>query len=288
MRPAVRATLDLLQEIQRRCARHAIGTESAALAFYTLFLLAPILLVVGSIAGRVLGSGGVHDQVVRQLQSLMGADAGLRVATALEKAARVGIGAGAGALIAGVVAFIVGVTATFVQLQAALDQVWEVAAPRTRGQSVRFLVESRLVSFLLVLLIGFLLVASLALSAGLVALTVALTAHAPFAVALATLGNEVLSFSVFTVLVALIYRTLPDAKLAWRDVATGAIVTSILFSVGKWLIALYLARSAVASRFGAAGTWVVILLWVYYTSYIVLFGAELTAVHSGRNRRHRK
>jgi len=283
MRRAVRGTLEFFGETLRRCVRHSVDTQSAALAFYTLFALAPVLLVVVSIARRFFGEGRIHGEIVRQLQGVMGPDAGLAVATVLEKAAGPGIGAVPGG-IAGIVAFVLGATAVFIQLQEALNRVWEVAA--RPGSMFRSLLKRRLVSFVLVLVVGFLLLVSLTLSAGLMALTDFLTAQIPLPAALITLGNEVLFFLVFTVLIALIYRVLPDAHLEWKDVGIGAVVTSILFSIGKWLIALYLGGATVASRFGVTGSLVVIFLWIYYASYVVLFGAELTAVYSSRHRRH--
>ena len=151
----------------------------------------------------------------------------------------------------------------------------------------RSLLKRRLVSFALVLAVGFLLLVSLTLSAGLMALTDSLTASDPASRWRSSpSGTRFSPFVVFTVLIALIYRVLPDAHLEWRDVGIGAVVTSILFSIGKWLIGFYLGQTTVASRFGVAGSLVVILLWVYYASYVVLFGAELTAVYSSRYRRH--
>ena len=275
-------SLEFIGETLRRCARHSVDTQSAALAFYTLFALAPVLLVVVSIARRFFGEGHVQSEIVRQFQGVMGRDAGLAVAAVLEKAAGPGIGAGSGG-IAGIVAFVLGATAVFIQLQEALNRVWEVA-PRP-GSMFRSLLKKRFVSFGLVLVVGFLLFVSLTLSAGLLALTDFLAAQVPLPVALVTLGNEVLSFLVLAVLLALVYRVLPDANLEWQDVGIGAVVTSLLFSIGKWLIGFYLGRTTVASQFGVAGSLVVILLWVYYESYILLLGAELTAVYSSRYRR---
>jgi membrane protein len=273
--------VEILREVFHRCVRHSVDTQSAALAFYTLFSLAPVLLVVGSLAGRFFGEARVHAEIVRQFQNVMGPDVGAGVASVLEKAAGRGTGGGAAA-VAGFVAFILGATAVFIQLQEALNRVWAVA-PR-RGALIRSLLKRRFVSFALVLAIGFLLLVSLTLSAGLEALTDTIAAQIPLSVGILTFGNEILSFSVFTVLIAMIYRVLPDARLEWRDVRAGAVVTSILFSIGKWLIGYYLGRTTVASRFGVAGSMVVILLYVYFTSYIVLFGAELTAVSSSRRR----
>ena len=285
MRRVARGILEFLGETLHRCVLHSVDTQSAALAFYTLFSLAPVLLVVGSIARRFFGEGRVHHEIVRQFQGVMGPDAGLAVASVLEKAAGLGIGAGPGG-IAGIVVLLLGATAVFLQLQEALNQVWEV--PPRPGPMFRSLLKRRFVSFALLLAVGFLLLVSLTLSAALMAFTDFLTAQILLPVPLITLGNEILSFLVFTVLIALIYRVLPDANLEWQDVGIGAVVTSILFSIGKWLIGFYLGQTTVASRFGVAGSVVVILLWIYYASFIVLFGAELTAVYSSRYRRHRR
>ena len=281
-RNAVRRILGFLGETLGRCVLHSVDTQSAALAFYALFALAPSLLVAVSVGRRFLGEGRVHAEVVRQFQGVMGADAGLAAATFLEKAAGPGIEAGFGA-VAGIVAFVLGSTAVFIQLQEALNRVWEVA-PKP-GSVFRSLLKKRLASFVLVVAVGFVLLVSLVLSARLLALTDFLTAEIRLPAALVTAGNEGLSFLVLTVLLALVYRVLPDAVLEWGDVGLGALVTSLLFSAGKWLIGLFLGLTAVASRFGVAGSLVLLLLWVYFASTIVLFGAELTAVNSRRRRR---
>ena len=284
MRRAARGILQFFGETLHRCVRHSVDTQSAALAFYTLFALAPVLLVVVSIAKRFFGDARVHGEIVRRFQGVMGRDAGLAVVAVLEKAAGPGIGAVPGG-IGGIVAFVLGATAVFIQLQEALNGVWEVS-PRP-GPMFRSLLKRRFVSFALVLVVAFLMLVSLTLSTGLMALTDRLTAQIPLAAVLITLGNEVLFFLVFTVLIAVVYRVLPDAHLEWKDVGIGAVVTSILFSIGKWLIAIYLGGTTVASRFGVTGSLVVIFLWIYYASYVVLFGAELTAVYSSRYRTRR-
>ena len=281
-RPAARSVFGFLGEALGRCLLHSVDTQSAALAFYTLFALAPSLLVAASVGRRFLGDGRVHGEVVRQFQGVMGADAGLAAAAFLEKAAGPGIGTGFGA-VAGIVAFVLGSTAVFIQLQEALNRVWEVA-PKP-GSVFRTLLKKRLASFFLVAAVGFVLLVSLVLSTRLLVLTDFLTAKIRLPAALVTLGNEGLSFLVLAVLLALVYRVLPDAVLEWGDVALGALVTSLLFSAGKGLIGLFLGLTAVASRFGVAGSLVLLLLWVYFASTIVLFGAELTAVHSRRRRR---
>jgi membrane protein len=283
MRRAVREVLAFLGEILRRCALHAIDTQSAALAFYSLFALAPVLLVILSIAGRFFAEGQARREIARQLQGFLGPESGLAVAALLEKAAAPAAEAGSVGIVGGVM-LVLGATAVFLQLQEALNRVWEVA-PRP-GQAFHALLKRRVASFVLVLAAGALLLVSLTLSAALLAITDRLAARMPLPVGLITLGNEILSFVVLTVLLALIYRVLPDAKLEWQDVGIGAVVTSSLFSTGKWLIGFLLARTVASSRLGIAGSTVVILLFVYYESYILLFGAELTAVYSSRYRHH--
>lgn len=281
MRRAFREVGAFLGETLRRCVLHATDTQSAALAFYSLFALAPVLLVVLSVARRYFAEGQARREITRQLQAVMGPETGSAVAALLEKAT--GSGPGTGSLgVAGVLVLVLGATAVFIQLQEALNRVWEVA-PRP-GSAFHSLLRKRLVSFCLVLSVGFLLFVSLVLSASLMALTDLLSAEIPLRMAFVTLANEILSFLVLAVLLGLIYRVLPDANLEWKDVGLGAIVTSLLFSIGKWLIGLYLARTTAASQFGVAGSLVVVLLWVYYESFILLLGAEVTAVYSSRHR----
>lgn len=282
IRRAAREISSFLGETLRRCALHSIDTQSAALAYYSLFALTPVLLVILSIARRFFAEGQARGELVRQLQGVMGPETGLALASLLEKTGAPGAEA-VPLGTAGVVLLVLGATAVFIQLQEALNRVWEVA-PQP-GSVFGALLKKRLVSFGLVLIVGFLLFVSLLLSAGLMALGSVISAKVPYRLALVTLGNEVLSFLVLALLLALVYRILPDARLEWRDVGVGAVVTAILFSAGKWLIGLYLGRTTTASQFGVAGSLVVVLLWVYYESVILLFGAELTAVYSSRYRR---
>ena len=283
MRRTGREIAGLLGETLHRCVLHSVDTQSAALSFYSLLALAPALLAVVSIGGRFLTERRVHGEIVRQLGEVMGSEASRAVVAVLEKVSGPGTGASPGG-IAGILVLLLGTTAVFLQLQEALNRVWEVA-PRP-GTMLRALLKRRAVSFALVLAAGLLLLVSLTVSAGLMALTDLLAARMPFPVALVALGNEALSFVVLTVLLTLIYRVLPDAELEWQDVAIGAVVTSTLFSIGKWLIGVVLGWTAVASQFGIVGSIVVILMWVYYESFILLFGAELTAVTSSRYRPH--
>ncbi len=283
VRRAPGEVLGFFGEAMHRCVLHGADTQSAALAFYAVFTLAPALPVVVGIAGDLVGEGRVHGAIVHQLRGVMGPSAAQAVSAMLGRGAGAGPGSWSGA-VAAIGAFFLGAMAVFIQLQEALNRVWEVG-PRP-GTLIRSILKRRLVSFVLVLAVGLVLLVSLTLSYGLATLTGFVAARIPFPVGMITLGNEVLSFLVVTILIALIYRVLPDANLDWRDVGIGAVVTSTLFSIGKILIGLYLGWSSSPSRFGAAGALAAFLLWVYCESYVLLFGAEVTAVYSSRFRRH--
>lgn len=254
-------------------SRHDAATQSAALAYFTVFSLAPFLLVVIALAGAVFGEDAVRGQIVAEFQGLMGRDAAAAVQSLLQKAV-LPDSRRAFANVIGIALVLVGTTAVFVQLQEALNKVWEVA-PRP-GPLLSSLLKKRFVSFALVLAVGFLLFVSLVLSAALAAIESYLARHGTLPVAVVAAGNNVLSFAILVVLTGLIYRILPDASITWREVGLGALFTSTLLTAGKWLIGLYLGRAAVASLFGAAGSLIVLLLWIYYSSCILLFGAELT------------
>jgi membrane protein len=255
---------------------HDAFTQSAALAFYTLFSLAPVLIVVISVSGAVFGAENVRGQVVSQFQDLMGREAAAAVQGILEKASLSLKGGLPG--IFGLATLLFGTTAVFIQLQTALNTVWEVKPKE--GQVFRTLIKKRLLSFALVLAIGFLLLVSLALSAALTAFGDYVRNRLAAPPALFEAVNVIVSFVLFSILFALIYRILPDVDIPWRDVLVGSVATSALFSVGKWLIGLYIGHTSIAPAYGAAGSVIVIVLWVYYTSLIVLLGAEFTRTHS--------
>ena len=267
-----------LSETLSNWSRHDAGTQSAALAFYTLFSLAPVLIVVIAVAGAVFGEEAVRGQIVRQLDGLIGRSSAAAIEKILQRVSESRSGGLAGVL--GIATLLFGATAVFVQLQVALNKVWDVT-PKP-GPLLGSLLRKRLTSFALIGAIGFLLLVSLALSAALMGLREYMGARFEIPGAVLEGINVVLSFLVFTLLFALIYRILPDAEIAWRDVWLGSVFTSLLFSIGKTLIGLYLGRTAVASPYGAAGAIVVILLWVYYASHILLLGAEFTRVYSKR------
>ena len=273
-----------LREIVSYWGVHRCSAQSAALAFYTIFSLAPILLVVIALAGAVFGEEAVRGQIFGEFQGLMGRDAALLVQEVLKSAARPATGHTTAVL--GVVTLLLGATAVFGQLQDALNTVWAVA-PKP-GAAITTLLRKRLHSFALVVGIGFLLLVSLVLSAALSWFSSYLERVFAFPVDLLEIANFVVSFVVITLLFAMMYRILPDVRIAWRDVWLGSVLTALLFVVGKTLISLYLGRTGIASAYGAAGSLVVILLWVYYSSLIFFFGAEFTRVHSRQFRSRRQ
>ena len=252
----------------------------ASIAYYTLFSLGPVLLVAIGIAGTVFRPEDVQGRVAGQLTELLGAE-GARAVQAMLQGAQ-NHEAGLLATIIGGVTFLLAATGAFMELQNAFNQIWRVKPKE--GFGVGAFIKQRLVSFGLVVAIGFLLLVALVVSAGLSALADWVSARAPELPFVWAAFDLILSVGVITVLFAILYRVLPDVKLRWSDVWTGAAATALLFTVGKFLIGLYLGRSSTTSSYGAAGSVVIVLLWVYYTSQVVLLGAEFTRVYTRRER----
>jgi membrane protein len=245
----------------------------ASLAFYTLFALAPILVVAIAIGGLVFGEEAVRGEVVGQIQGLIGRRGAETVQAMLEGAAQPSSSVAATA--AGFITFFLGATGAFLELQTALNTIWRVK-PKTSGNFLKMLVKQRLISFGLVVALGFLLLTSLLVSAALAALHRYLGNAIPGVVVLWEGLNVVVSLGVITLLFAMVYKVLPDRKLNLSEVWVGALVTAGLFTIGKLLIGLYLGTTSVASTYGAAGSVIVILVWVYYSAQVVLVGAEFT------------
>ena len=255
---------------------------AAALAYYTIFSLAPLLVIVIAIAGLVWDAGAVRAQVLRQVQGLVGAEgaefvAGLMTSTGSP-------GEGILALVIGILTLLFGALGVFNELHNSLNIIWNVKVEKPKGflQSLKKLVLDRLLSFTMILGMGFLLLVSLVVTAGLSVAQETLGEAFPIPELLLQVLNLVISVGVITVLFALIFKFLPDVRIAWRDVWMGAFVTSLLFSLGKTLIGLYLGNSAVGSTFGAAGSLVLLLLWIYYSAQILFFGAEFTQVYANQ------
>lgn len=252
----------------------------ASLAYYTLFAIAPVIIVAIGIAGLVFGPEAVRGQIVHQVDDLIGLEGGRAVQALLQGASN--HSAGVLATVIGSITFLLGATGAFLELQYALNTIWRVAPKATAG--LRDFLVQRLVSFGLVVAIGFLLMVSLAVSAALAAFSGWLNASVPGMAFVWMAVNLVISIGVTTVLFALVYKVLPDVHLDWPDVWTGALMTSVLFAIGKTVIGLYIGHSSTASSYGAAGSVVVLLLWVYYSAQIVLFGAELTRAYTATRR----
>ena len=253
----------------------------AAIAYYTLFALAPVLLVVIGIAGLFFGDEAVRGQIVGQIANLIGRDGAEAVQAILQRASEPQEGIAATVL--GAVGLILATTGAFLELQAALNKIWRVKVAETPSIDFKALLTRRLRSFGLVVFIGFLLMVSLSVSAAVSAITTWLGDRTTGWPVLLALFNQVFSVAVSTTLFAVLYRVLPDVQLEWRHVMVGALTTAVMFAVGQKLIGLYLGRSAIASPFGAAGTIAVILVWVYYSTQIVLLGAEFTYQYATRN-----
>ena len=251
----------------------------ASLAYYTLFAIAPVLLVATAIAGMAFGAEAVRGEIVGQLHHLVGRDGALAVESLLEGASQ--RRAGVVATVVGGIAFVVAATGAFLELQVALNTIWRVKP--NPGMNIRGFLMDRLRSFGLVVAIGFLLLVSLAVTAALAALNAWLFGVSPATPMLWIAGSTLVSLVVTTGLFALLFRFLPDVRLRWRDVTTGAAVTAVLFTVGQQVIGLYLGQSAIASSYGAAGSMMILLLWVYYSCQILLFGAEFTRVYVQRH-----
>lgn len=255
---------------------------SAALAYYTIFSIAPVLLIAVGGASLFFARATAVNRVVQEMQRLVGEQGASAIRQLLESSA--GLGKGAWAISVGVVTLILGASVVFGELQSALNQIWSVKAQTRRGL-ILHLVLNRLRSFSIAVVVGFLLLVSLALSAALSALQDYATHWMPGVPWLWQTGNNVISLVVVALLFAMIYKYLPDVRLEWRDVGIGGVVTSCLFNGGKYLIGIYLGHAAIGSAFGAAGSFAVLLVWIYYSALICFFGAEFTQVYARRRGR---
>jgi membrane protein len=249
----------------------------AALAYYTLFSIAPLLLIVISIAGLVFGESAARGQIFAELHGIMGEQGAAAVQSLLQNVNRPAQGV-IGTLV-GVVILIVGAMSVFGELQNSLDRIWRAPA-RAEASGLWSLVRSRLLSFGMILGIGFLLIVSLVASAALTALGKFWGPVYGGWALLAEGVNFILTFALVTTTFAMIYKIMPRATVRWRDVWVGAAVTALMFTVGKLLIGLYIGTSSFASAFGAAGSLAVLLLWMYYSAQIFLLGAEFTWVYA--------
>jgi membrane protein len=259
---------------------------AAALSFYTLLSLSPLVLIVVAAAGLVWGEQSVRAELLNQIRGLVGPAGAETVRMVLEGTTI--SGHSLGSMIVGILTLLFGATTVFVQLQSSLNQIWDVktaVTKVTRRGLFWSLIRTRLLSLTLILVVGFLLLVSLVMSAALAALQGYLSRALPGGGMLWQTVNLLVSLLVISVLIAMVYRLLPDVRLDWRDVWVGAVTTSVLFGVGKFLIGLYLGQASIGSSYGAAGSLVVFLVWVYYSSLIMFLGAEMTFVYAQHRRR---
>ena len=274
----VRQSRDIVVDAALGWINDEAMTRGAAIAFYTIFALAPFVILVTAIAGLVIGRQVAQDALMVQIGGLIGQEA---AATLKQMAASANdIKAGAIATVFGISTILIGATTVFVELQTSLNRIWKTEPPG--ASSLTWLVKMRLKGLALIGMIGFLLIVSLVVSAGLAAVGRWFEGMLPELFVVVWAANLIGSLVVFTVLFALVYRTLPDTRIPWTDLWLGAAITAVLFTIGKSLIGLYLGTSGVTSAYGAAGSFVLILLWVYYSASIFLYGAEITRAYSDR------
>lgn len=251
-----------------------VSQHAAALAYYTVFSLAPLLVICVALAGLFFGAEAAEGQIVAQLGGLVGREAASAIEEMVEAARKPS--SGIIATVVGLAALVFGATGVFAQLQQSLDAIWEVKPKQ--GLGIKGFIKARFLSFTMVLGVGFLLLVSLAVTAALAVLGDWMGDSLPIPEAAMQVLNFVIGVAVTTAMFAAIYKVLPDVEIGWRDVWVGAAVTAVLFSLGRLAIGVYLGKIGVSSSYGAAGSFAIILLWVYYSSQILFFGAEFTRV----------
>lgn len=268
--------LSLLQAALMRANHDNVPRMSAALAYYTIFSLAPLLVISISVAGMVFGTEVVRDEITRQIQHLAGSDSTKAIQALIQSASRSAPSAIASAL--GVVVLLIGASGAFAEVYDALNTIWEVS-PNWHSGLWNFL-RARILSFGMVLAVGFFLMVSWLLSTALAAVAQYTEASLGMPVAFLHCLDFLFSVLFTTALFALIFKLLPEVTIAWTDVWIGAALTSLLFTVGKVLIGFYIGKSVIASAYGAAGSLVVVVAWFYYSAQIFYFGAEFTRVYA--------
>jgi membrane protein len=269
--------LDLIKKSVTAWVDDYAPSMGAAIAYYTLFSITPLLIIAIAVAGLVFGHEAAQGEIIGQIRDLIGQEGAIAVQGLLKNAYEPAHSMLA--IVVSVITMIIGATTVFVEIQSDLDRIWRVSVPSQESGLWRLL-RTRLFSFGLVLGVGFLLLISLIISAAIAAFGKWLrNLSAGWEIVLFALDLSI-SFAITTLLFALIYKFMPRARIPWRDVWIGAAVTAFLFAIGKFLIGLYLGKASVASGFGAAGSLVILLLWVYFGAQIFLFGAEFTWVYS--------
>jgi membrane protein len=251
---------------------------AASLSLYSLLSLAPLVILAIALASLVFGESAAQAALVDEIRDLMGAEGARTVQTVIEHGKEPH--AGTIASVIGIIILLAGASSVFGELQSALNKIWDVQPAAESG--LVSLIKSRLLSFALVLGFGFLLLVSLVFSAALAAFGHLFSAHLALPTAMLAATNALVSFVGIFVLIALVLKYVPDVRLRWRDVWPGALATALLFTIGKGLLGLYLGKAAVGSAYGAAGSLIVVILWVYYSAMIFYFGAEFTRIRAAR------
>jgi membrane protein len=275
----------LIKETIDEWNRDNASQMAAALAYYTVFSIAPLLVIAVAVAGAVFGEEAARGEIVRQIQGLVGKAGAEVIQTTLANTQNPNAGSGLVASLISIAALLFGASGVFVQLQDSLNAVWNVAPNPKQG--VKAVVRKRILSFAMVVTIGFILMVSLLISAALTALNTYASHLIPGFEHFWKIVNLGVSFGAIALLFALIYKYLPDITVAWRDVLIGASLTSVLFAIGKELLGLYLGNSTFGSTYGAAGSLVTFLAWIYYSIQIMLIGAEFTQVYARLYGSHR-
>lgn len=269
---------ELLNETVRAYIKGDIVSQGAALAYYTIFAIAPLFIIALAIAGFWFGQEAARKELFGQLNQLIGPQGGEAIQSIIAAANQSKTGLWATIIAAGTLA--VAATGVFVQVQSSLNKIWKVQ--QMGGTGVRNFIRHRLLSFAMVLGIGFLLLVSLICSASLAALGSFVGDYISEKEILLKALNFVLSLGIITALFTMMFKFLPDVKIAWRDVWLGGFITALLFNLGKFLIGIYIGRSSIASVYGAMGSLVIVLIWVYYSAQLLFFGAQFTAVYASR------
>lgn len=269
---------ELLNDTVRACISGNVVSQGAALSYYTIFAIAPLFVITLAIAGFCFGEEAARRELFGQLNQLVGKEGGDAIQAMVTAAKKSKAGFWAACIAGGTLA--VAATGVFVQLQNSLNLLWNVR--QARGMGLRNFIRHRLLSFAMVVGIGFLLLVSLVCSAGLAALGNFIGDYVAGTEIFLKALNFVISLGIITTLFAMIFKFLPDVKIAWRDVWLGGFITAVLFNVGKYLIGIYIGRSSISSVYGAMGSLVVLLAWVYYSALILFFGAQFTCIYAQR------
>jgi membrane protein len=269
----------LLKNTAREWQEDKVSLWAAASAFYTIFSLAPLLIIAIAITGAVFGQDAAQNQIVEQIQGLIGFQGAQAVQVMIQNAQQPGAG-GILATVFGVATLLLGASGVFGQLQEALNTIWDVR-PQS-GINIKYFLQKRLLSFAIVLVIGFLLLVSLIVSAILAVIANYFGHLFPQWIQLGRILNFIFSLGGATLLFALLYKVLPDVNIAWSNIWIGSATAALLFTIGKSLIGLYLGNSSIGSSYGAASSLVIVLIWVFFSAQVLLLGAEFTQVYARR------